>query len=574
MALEFPPSPAIDDEFTSGGIIWTWDGTKWVNTGVAQNFLPLAGGTLTGPLFLQADPSIGLGAATKQYVDTFLPLGGGTLTGPLFLAADPTFVLGAATKQYVDEHLPLAGGTLTGPLILAADPTDDLGAATKQYVDDTVINYLPLSGGTLTGPLTIDSTSSLFVLRLNKTTSTSNVPNSIVGTTAGSSRWAIDIGDNTNETGNNSGSNFNIVPYTDAGVPNPAAISISRSDSQTIIQKLVAPGVSGTSFVINGDMRIDQRNSGGPQAANIATNQFWLDRWVIAPTQAGRLTFSRNLGGLDPLPATGFPYYFGFRSLTAYTPLATDYFVLSQFLEADSISDLRWGTPSAQPVTLSFWVYSSLTGTFGGNLRQIANLRNYIFSYSVPVANTWTKIVITIPGDVAGTWVMSGNGGSLYLQFDLGSGANYRGTANAWLATTPGSYFVSVTGAVSIVATINALFYITGIKLETGIFATPFVKKSLSEAMVDCQRYYQYAVLFVSGYGLTGTPILCSTMLPVLMRAAPTLVVLGNANGNLTNFTLVSTGVPAGVAVWSGGTSVTATGNYGINVGFSASADI
>jgi len=165
-ALDFPNTPAVNDTWTAPtGAVYKWDGTVWVivpstTSGIPEaptdgalygrggttpawaKVLPLGGGTLSGPLSLAADPTVALGAATKQYVDTkYLALAGGTLTGPLLLAADPTGALGAATKQYVDNrvtsasYLPIIGGTLTGPLLLAADPTSTLEATTKQYVD-------------------------------------------------------------------------------------------------------------------------------------------------------------------------------------------------------------------------------------------------------------------------------------------------------------------------------------------------------------------------------------------------------------------------------------------------------
>jgi hypothetical protein len=162
--------------------------------------LPLAGGTMTGFLTLNADPTAPLGAATKQYVDvgdaTRVPLAGGTMTGFLTLNANPTAALGAATKQYVDaaaaaggtpsttlplmdgtaavgvttvyargdhvhpsdtSRLPLAGGTMTGFLTLNANPTTALGAATKGYVDTALGGYVPLAGGTMTGFLTLNA---------------------------------------------------------------------------------------------------------------------------------------------------------------------------------------------------------------------------------------------------------------------------------------------------------------------------------------------------------------------------------------------------------------------------------
>jgi hypothetical protein len=114
-----------------------------------------SGDAMTGPRTLAADPSSSLHAATKEYVDARLLRSGDTLTGPLTLAADPTASLQAASKQYVDTRVSRAGDTLTGPLVLAADPTASLQAATKHYVDTQVSGALPLTGGTLSGGLVL-----------------------------------------------------------------------------------------------------------------------------------------------------------------------------------------------------------------------------------------------------------------------------------------------------------------------------------------------------------------------------------------------------------------------------------
>ena len=121
-------------------------------------------------------------------------------------------------------------------------------------------------------------------------------------------------------------------------------------------------------------------------------------------------------------------------ALSAYASAAGDAFRLTQSVEADAITDFAWGTAGAQPVTLSFMALATVTGTYGGSIRNDTNTRSYPFSFSL-VANTWMKIVIIIPGDTAGTWVLSGNALGLAIAFDLGSGASLRGPANAWAAT-------------------------------------------------------------------------------------------------------------------------------------------
>ena len=158
--INFPDAPAANDRFVAGGTTWVYDGTKWTTVaGIAAGggFLPLAGGTMVGPIHMAADPGTPNEPATKNYTDTkFLPFLGGAMTGPvsnLKLSADPTTVDGAATKRYADKMLPLAGGTLTGDLILKGDPTTALGAATREIVD----TKLPISGGVLTGSLTLNA---------------------------------------------------------------------------------------------------------------------------------------------------------------------------------------------------------------------------------------------------------------------------------------------------------------------------------------------------------------------------------------------------------------------------------
>ena len=126
---------------------------------------------------------------------------------------------------------------------------------------------------------------------------------------------------------------------------------------------------------------------------------------------------------------------------------------------------------------------------FSGAIRNYASTRSYPFTFSLPVANVWTKIAVTIPGDTAGTWVLQGNGGGLTVDFDLGSGSTFRGPANAWAATVSPGY-AGVTGANSMVATAGAGMSFTGVKLEIGSVATPFNRQSLTKSMADCQRYY------------------------------------------------------------------------------------
>ena len=190
--------------------------------------------------------------------------------------------------------------------------------------------------------------------------------------------------------------------------------------------------------IINGDMRIDQRNAG---ASITPTNgQYSVDRWACYLSQTSKFSAQQNAASVTP-PA-GFTNYLGVTSLSAYSITSTDLFLLNQNIEGLNVADLGWGTANAQTITLSFWVRSSLTGTFGGSLRNSALNRSYPFSYTITAANTWEKETITIAGDTSGTWLTT-NGVGINLALGLGVGSTYSGTAGSW----SGSDFLSATGA-------------------------------------------------------------------------------------------------------------------------------
>jgi hypothetical protein len=273
--------------------------------------------------------------------------------------------------------------------------------------------------------------------------------------------------------------------------------------------------------LINGDMRIDQRNAG---ASGTATNAFAVDRWIYYGSQASKGTWGQNLNAVTP--PVGFKNYLGFQSSSAYTVLTTDSFSLSQPIEGVNIQDLVWGTANAKTITISFQVYSSLTGTFGGAVKNGTATRSYPFSYTIPVANTWTTIALTIPGDTAGTWATDTTVG-IYIHFGLGMGATYSGTAGAWVT---GTNIMSATGAVSVVGTNAATLYVTGIQLEQAAVASPFERRFYVVELALCQRYYNGAVSATAyGYCSSGSQsILTPAPFPVTMRVTPTVTIISN----------------------------------------------
>lgn len=290
--------------------------------------------------------------------------------------------------------------------------------------------------------------------------------------------------------------------------------------------------------IINGGMVIDQRNAGA--SVTPVSGVYTLDRWSAVQSVASKFSLQQNAGAITP--PVGFSNYLGVTSLSAYSVLAADYYFIRQPIEGFNFADMAWGTANASAITLSFQVRSSLTGTFGGSLQNSAQNRSYPFSYSIPVANTWTTISITIAGDTTGTWLTT-NGVGLYVMFGLGVGTTQSGTAGSWQT----SNLISATGAVSVVGTSGATFYITGVQLEKGSVATSFDYRPYGTELAMCQRYYEKSfsqgvapnnsgtglkqiatsASWGSGAGYTTIP------LKVVKRVLPTVTNYGNASGYL-----------------------------------------
>lgn len=304
-------------------------------------------------------------------------------------------------------------------------------------------------------------------------------------------------------------------------------ISGSAISSGTVAEAYGGTGTTSGYYgfknrIINGAMVIDQRNSGAEVNPAVSFD-YYLDRWFIKSQQSGKFKIGQNAGAVTP--PTGFIKYLGITSLAATTVGASDAYQLRHNIEGFNVADLGWGTANAQTVTLSFRVYSSLTGTFGGALRNASDNRSYPFSYSIPTANTWTTISITIAGDTSGTWLTNNDIG-IQLLFSLGVGSTLSGTAGAWAAAN----YQSATGAVNVVGTSGATWYITGVQLEKGSTATSFDVRPYTTELQLCQRYY-YKIQALSG--TSGVNILqasfyqsssgyAAVVLPVAMRANPT----------------------------------------------------
>jgi len=322
--------------------------------------------------------------------------------------------------------------------------------------------------------------------------------------------------------------------------------------------------MAGRNRIINGDMRIDQRNAGASVTAG-TSNTYAVDRFINQASVDSKFTVQQNAGSVTP-PA-GFANYLGATSSAATSLGASDYYLIRHFIEGLNCSDLAWGTADAKTVTLSFLVRSSLTGTFGGAINNSAANRSYPFTYSISSANTWTQISVTIPGDTSGTWLTT-NGVGIRVGFSLGTGSTLSGTAGSW----SGSTYFSATGATSVVGTNGATFYITGVQLEKGSTATSFDYRPYGTELQLCQRYYQVGSSGAVGKFTSTTNLGYGIVFPIPMRSTPTVshtanysaVDLGVADVTITNTTINGSRISTTGAALNGTTTGATSGAIGI----------
>jgi hypothetical protein len=272
----------------------------------------------------------------------------------------------------------------------------------------------------------------------------------------------------------------------------------------------------GKNRIINGDMRIDQRNAGASVTVNSSANFFGVDRW-FATGQGTDGVFTVQQSSTAPA---------GFKNSLLATVTTSDasigasqIYVLGQRIEGLNVSDLGWGAIGASSVTLSFWVRSSLTGTFGGCVTNETGY-SYPFTYTISAANTFEQKTVTITGPTAGTWLTT-TGVGVVVIFTLGSGSTFSGPPNAWASNV----YYGATGQTQIMSTNGATFYITGVQLEVGSVATPFERRDYGRELILCQRYFVketgYNAKIASRYG--ANLVYLSYTTPVEMRTTPTV---------------------------------------------------
>jgi len=308
-----------------------------------------------------------------------------------------------------------------------------------------------------------------------------------------------------------------------------SAPSVAGSNTLTLpatTQTLATQNALGVrNLIINGDMRVDQRNA-GTSVTLAAGGTYTLDRMRVYSSGSSVLSVQQSS---DTPSGQGFSNSILITSLAATTPASTDIYFFEQRIEGYNIANLGFGTASAKTITISFWIKSSLTGQFGGALTNDALDRSYPFSYTISSANTWEKKTITIAGETSGTWLTNNGRGLRCRLLDLGAGSTYVGTANSW----QNADYYGATGDVKLINTNGATVYVTGVQLEVGDTATPFEHRPYDMELRRCLRYYYKNIGNGAGTGPYGMGHCRSNYLrgqlwlPVTMRATPTMTNTG-----------------------------------------------
>ena len=268
--------------------------------------------------------------------------------------------------------------------------------------------------------------------------------------------------------------------------------------------------------IINGDMRIDQRNAGA--SVTLGATGYTLDRWNGSEDTSATVTCQQSTDA----PA-GYTNSALLTTTTAASATASQRCIFSQFIEGFNVADLGFGAAGAKTVTISFWVKSSLTGTYCVAIRNGAGNRSYVAEYAISSANTWEYKTVTIVGDTTGTWLKD-SGVGFRVDWDLGSGSDFVATVNTWTAANK----FTTASQTNFINNLNATLRLTGVQLEVGSVATPFERRDYGRELMLCQRYYYEAQItgagscFGSGFAYSTTSANVFVTFPVALRTRPT----------------------------------------------------
>jgi hypothetical protein len=434
MAYDFPASPTIGQEFTSGAVTYVWNGTGWaIKGGSATDFVMKTGDTMTGNLTVNNNgPTI--------FLDKLAPDGGSFITGMK----------------------------------------------------------------------------------------------------AGKRRFNMALGDGAIESGANVGSDFRLNRFDDAGVYIDSPIVVSRQTgllSVSGVSPAPPSALANEVLTYNGSFEISQEYGFDAPVAVGGGIQF-CDNWhafTSLPTGVANMVCSTT-------GAAQFgPLFTNCGIINVTTPQAVigaaERLQFNSVIEGTRLSKLGWGTPSAQPITLSFWTNHSKAGLYSGSIRNVALDRSYVFSYTQAAANVPQFNSVIIPGCTDGVWLKD-NTRAAWLVLAIAAGSTFLApSAGVW----HNANYIALPGQVNAADAANS-FRITGITITPGALVLTATQARLllrtySEELMICQRYYSKIIggaanvymrfAVCAAYSATGartSPIFH----PVEMRSNPTLVKFGN----------------------------------------------
>ncbi len=303
-------------------------------------------------------------------------------------------------------------------------------------------------------------------------------------------------------------------------------------------------------LIINGNMVINQRNT------SLANSGYSVDRWALQKFGSGT--------AISVAQSTDAPPNFtnSLKMTTAFGAAETSAWFY-QRVEGHNAAPLGFGTASAKQVTVSFWVKSSLSGTYSVTLQNDQKTRVYAASYTISAANTWEYKTVTIPGDTTGTWLKTTDSG-LDVFFPFGtngfpSSAYVAPTLDAWFTGAGGmAFYVGTSATPNVMATTGNIFAITGVQLEANPQATPFEQRPIGTELALCQRYFQKSYnqdvtvptngqqpgIVVGGTtSIANNQFIAQTRFPVSMRTSPTIVIYSYTSSQVSKVSDAYTGV-------------------------------
>ena len=312
--------------------------------------------------------------------------------------------------------------------------------------------------------------------------------------------------------------------------------------------------------IINGAMQIDQRNAGASVTASASGSYYAVDRTLFFKDSAAAFTLQQS-----SVAPSGFNKSLLVTVTTASSSGAANGVIFQHNIEGLNTGDLSFGTATPSTISVSFWVRSSLTGTYCVALRNSAFNRSYVAEYSISSANTWEYKTVTIVGDTTGTW-LTDNGAGIRVGFDLGGGSNANATVNTWTASAA----TRTTSQANFANTSGATFYITGVQLEKGSTATSFDYRPYGTELALCQRYCVVITNALSassrlfGFNISSSNNLARANFQVATRVPPTGVIVTGAANTFEIFQNNATVAPSSISFDIGDI-------YGANLSSSAS---